>query len=585
MSTTSRPILVFGATGYIGGRLVSELLNAGYRVRVTGRSLIKLQTRSWSQHPNVEIVQSDILDRESTIRAAQGCVYGYYLIPPLNPLSSEYIVDFQASANMIEAADEAGWKQLIHLCAIWGADVQLSPFLNSRREVKTLLHAGKTPVTSLHVAVILGCGSVAFEIIHHLVDRFNIVPGLRWMKSSCQPIATHDIIDYMIACLNNPDMLNRSFELGGSQKFTYQQLMQIYKEEAGLPRRRFLCFPFFNSRLSAYWIHMTTPVPAGKVYQLVENLKQPAIPQNEAIRQLIPAKPMEIRQAFRLFINQINTDGVETHWADAGETPDLEWLKESNQHKAGKRLYKDHRQLTLRAPINDVWRSVVRIGGETGWYYGNGLWKIRGFLDQLVGGVGLNRGRRHTEELRPGDALDVWRVQRVDSPNQLTLVAEMKLPGKAVLDFQLQQVDSHSVQINQTAWYQADGLAGMIYWFSVLPFHGFIFQGMIQGIATATRLSHRFTYQAKLVVKTLKGSQPGQFVNISEGGCKIFSVIKIPKQTHLGILLEEPVSVLSTVQVIGQYRVRDGYFLSLKFKDPSDAFLSWLQQTIHELSG
>ncbi len=292
MSVTSKPILVFGATGYIGGRLVTELLNNGYQVRVTGRSLVKLQTRYWSQHPHVEIVQSDILDRESTIRAAKGCVSGYYLIPPLNPLSSEYSADFQASANMIEATDEAGWKQLIHLCAIWGTDVKMSPFLKSRREVKTILHAGKTPITSLHVAVILGCGSVAFEIIHHLVDRFNTVPGLRWMKSSCQPIATHDLIDYMIACLNNPDMLNRSFELGGPQKLIYQQLMQIYKEEAGLPRRRFLCFPFFNSRLSAYWIHMTTPIPASKVYQLVESLKQSAIPQNEAIRQLIPSNPL-----------------------------------------------------------------------------------------------------------------------------------------------------------------------------------------------------------------------------------------------------------------------------------------------------
>jgi uncharacterized protein YbjT (DUF2867 family) len=584
MSTTSRPILVFGATGYIGGRLVTELLKIGYQVRVIGRSLAKLQTRSWAQHPNVEIVQSDILDRESTIRAAKGCGSGYYLIPPLNPLSSEYSADFQASANMIEAADEAEWKQLIHLCAIWGTDVRLSPFLKSRREVKTILDSGKTPVTSLHVAVILGCGSVAFEIIHHLVNRFYTVPGLRWMKSACQPIATPDLIDYMIACLNNPDMLNRSFELGGPQESTYQQLMQIYKEEAGLPRRRFLCFPFFNSRLSAYWIHMTTPVPAGKVYQLVESLKQSAVCQNEAIRQLIPSKPMEIRQAFRLFINQTNTNGVETHWTDAGETPDLEWLKESNRHEAGKRLYKDHRQLTIRAPIHDVWRSVVRIGGETGWYYGNWLWKIRGFLDQLVGGVGLSRGRRHTEELRPGDALDVWRVHLVASPNQLTLVAEMKLPGKAVLDFQLQQVDPHSVQIRQTAWYQADGFSGMIYWFSVLPFHGFIFQGMIQGIAKATRLSHRLSYQAKLIIKTLKGNQPGQFVNISEGGCKIFSARKIPKRTNPCILLEESVESSSTVQVIDQYRVRDGYFLSLKFKDPNDAFRSWLQQTIHELT-
>lgn len=480
------PILVLGATGYIGSRLVPRLLEAGYSVRALVRKPEKLAGRIWSQHPQLQIVQGDLFDTASLEAACRNCQAAYYLVHSMNPDVSDFArADREAAANFVRAAEQAGLEQIIYLSGLGEDDDGLSHHLQSRSETGEVLRQGSVPVTILRAAMIIGSGSASFEILRYLVERLPVMITPRWVHTRCQPIAVRNVLTYLIGCLDVEETRGGTFDVGCEETLTYKDLMRIYAEEAGLARRLIIPVPVLTPRLSSYWIHLVTPVPAALARPLAEGLSSPVLCRENRIRELIPQQLYDCRTAIGLALSRIREQHVESTWYDAGETPPVEWISPSDPHWAGGAVFVDEREMLLDTELTRVWDVIVRIGGETGWYYADWLWRLRGLLDKLFGGVGLRRGRREPDRLAVGDALDFWRVACVEPPTRLMLVAEMKLPGEAILTFEVAQTDD-GVRVSQKAYYLPRGLAGLVYWWLVFPFHAFVFNGMLRGIAHAS---------------------------------------------------------------------------------------------------
>ncbi|MDX1918989.1 MAG: SDR family oxidoreductase [Candidatus Caenarcaniphilales bacterium] len=481
-------VLVTGGTGYVGARLIPRLLEADYRVRAISRHVEKLTSRSWAKHPNLEIYPADLLDLESLRQTMKDCDYAYYLIHSME----QNVKDFEksdrlAAQNMVKVAELVGLKRIIYLGGLGGDDQHsLSPHLRSRQEVAKILKSGKVPVTVLRAAMIIGSGSASFEILRYLVDRLPVMLTPRWVDTPCQPIAIRNVLTYLVNCLEKSETTGRTFDIGGAEILTYRELMDIYAEEAGLSKRLIIRLPFFTPRLSSYWIHFVTPMPSSIAQPLAEGLRNPVICQDHDIEEIIPQELITCRRAIHLALERIKMQQVESHWTDAGSSAPPEWVHSGDPVWSGGTIYEDKRHIVLLATPDDVWQPLIKIGGETGWYYGDWLWQIRGLMDMLIGGVGLARGRRHPSELRPGDALDFWRVVDVQSHRRLLLSAEMKLPGQAVLEFSIQPIGGGRVELCQTARFLPKGLLGMLYWWAVTPLHFFVFNGMLQGIAEAS---------------------------------------------------------------------------------------------------
>jgi uncharacterized protein YbjT (DUF2867 family) len=477
------PVLVAGATGYIGARLIPRLLEAGYRVRALARTPAKLRDRPWANDPGLEIVAGDLLDRKSMIAACRGCRAAYYLVHSMNPTSRDFArADREAAGNMVAAAEAAGLGRIIYLSGLGEEGEGLSEHLRSRAEVARLLGEGKTPVTVLRAAMIIGSGSASFEILRYLVERLPVMVTPRWVDTPCQPIAIQNVLHYLIGCLDCEQTVGRVFDIGQPEVVSYRQLMRIFAEEAGLPKRLIIPVPVLTPRLSSYWIHLVTPVPAVLARPLAEGLRNTVVCRDNSIRELIPQPLLDCRQAVRRALEQIRRHQVESSWTDAGRIPPAAWNVPGDPAWAGGTHYHDSRQLRIGVSAEHAWQAVIRIGGETGWYHANWLWWIRGLLDQLVGGIGLRRGRRCPIELAPGDAVDFWRVAEVDRPRRLLLVAEMKVPGEALLEFSIEEQSGETV-ITQTARFLPRGLLGIAYWHAIAPFHSYVFNGMLKGIA------------------------------------------------------------------------------------------------------
>jgi len=485
MQSESRLILVLGATGYIGSRLVPRLLEAGHRVRVLVRTPGKLDGRPWAGHPRLEIVRGDLFEPASLVAACRDCRAIYYLVHSMNPETSDFAAaDRRAAGNLAAAAAGAGAEQIVYLSGLGEEDEGLSQHLRSRIETGQTLRQGAVPVTILRAAMIIGSGSASFEILRYLVERLPVMITPRWVRTRCQPIAVRNVLTYLIGCLDVAETRGETFDIGCEEILSYHDLMRLYAEEAGLRKRLILPVPVLTPRLSSYWIHLVTPVPAALARPLAEGLSSQVLCREQRIRKLIPQQLFDCRTAIRLALARTREQHVESTWYDAGQTPPVEWISPGDPHWAGGAVFVDARQVLLAAPPEQVWETVVRIGGATGWYYADWLWRLRGLLDKLVGGVGLRRGRRNPEQLAVGDALDFWRVARIDPPTRLLLVAEMKLPGEAILAFELAS-DSRGTRLSQRAYYLPRGLAGLVYWWLVVPFHSLVFTGMLRGIARA----------------------------------------------------------------------------------------------------
>jgi uncharacterized protein YbjT (DUF2867 family) len=484
--TESGTILVTGATGYVGARLVTRLLEKGYWVRATGRSLERLRMRPWANHPGVELFPADIIDAASIAKACEGCAAAYYLVHSMMPGEGEFEEkDRDAARTMARASAEAGLSRLIYLGGLGEGNPSLSRHLRSRAEVAEILAAGTAPATILRAAMILGAGSASFEILRYLVDRLPVMITPKWVRTECQPIGIRNVLDYLVGCLETPATAGATFDIGGPEVVTYREMMRIYAREAGLPPRLVIPVPVLTPRLSSYWIHLVTPVHAEVARPLAEGLSNRVVCRDTRIRDLIPVELSTCREAIHAALGPRNFRFLEADpppesipWETYRYPGDPSW--------AGGTFYRDTRRLSVRATPAEVWDRIEVLGGKNGWYAADWLWSLRGFLDRLCGGIGMRRGNRDGDPLSPGAEIDSWRVVSVTPQRELRLLAEMKLPGEGVLSFRLRETDPGTTQLTQTVQFLPRGLGGMVYWAIVDPFHRLVFPGLLLGIARST---------------------------------------------------------------------------------------------------
>jgi len=480
----SEPVLVSGATGYVGGRLVPLLLKSGYRVRVLGRSLSKLTSRSWAKNTRIEIVQGDFLDYPSLEKAIEGCWAAFYLVHSMNPRHKDFAqADRNAARNMAKAASRAGLERIIYLGGLGIEGKHLSKHLRSRTEVAHILQSGDVPTTYLRAAMILGSGSVSFEMMRYLVERLPVMVTPRWVQNRVQPIAIRNVLGYLKGCLEHDGTVGRTFDIGGVDILTYRRLMEIYAEEAGLAKRWIIPVPVLTPRLSSYWIHLVTPVPSHIARPLAEGLRNPVICQENRIRSIIPEPLLTCRETIRLALGRVREACVETCWADAGPIPYPEWAQCGDVPYAGGTVMESGYRVVLDASPEKVWASITRIGGRHGWYSSRLLWALRGLMDRLVGGMGLRRGRPDPIRLRPGDPLDFFRVLEVREMKNLSLISEMRLPGEALLELRLYPLPEGGTEVQQLSRFLPKGIFGLVYWYVLYPFHQHVFKAMLTGIA------------------------------------------------------------------------------------------------------
>ncbi len=484
----SEPVLVTGATGYVGGRLIPVVLDAGYRVRAMGRSMEKLACRPWASHPCIELVKGDVLDKESLKKALQGCWAAYYLVHSMIAQKKKYAdADRKAAHNMIEAAREAGIERIIYLGGL--ADTKnpnLSRHLLSRMEVAEILKSGSVPATNLRAPMILGSGSASFEILRYLVERLPVMITPRWVRSMNQPISIRNVIHYLAGCLEHEETTGQTYDIGGTDVLSYHDLLEIYAQEAHLKKRLIFPVPFLTPTLSAYWINFISPVPSSIALPLTEGLTSDAVCMENRIQSIIPQKLLSPREAIRLALDRIKQEQIASSWMDAGEMSEPEWAQCGDAEWAGGTIMSCGYSAVIKAGEEEIWNSVRRIGGKNGWYSLNILWRFRAIIDRLFGGVGLRSGRRHPAILWAGDAIDFWRVLRVEPPYRLLLIAEMKTPGEALLEFQITPVGENKSELKMHSRFLPRGLGGIVYWYVLYPFHEWIFYGMLKSIAKST---------------------------------------------------------------------------------------------------
>ena len=474
-------VFLTGATGYIGGRLAPRLIEDGYQVRCLARSAAKLLARPWAADEGVEIVEGDAGDETVLQQAMRDCSAAYYLVHSMHTAGSEYRAeDLRLAENFGRAAAAAGVSRIIYLGGLGETGEGLSEHLSSRREVERSLGSGGVPVTVLRAAMIIGSGSASFEILRYLVERLPIMITPKWVNTESQPIAVTDVLFYMIAVLETPATIGKTLDIGGPDVRTYADLMRQMASALGLRRRVVIPVPILSPRLSSLWIHLVTPLQASIARPLAEGLRNRVVCRTDEAARLMPHECLTVRQAMDAALSQVKAGSVETAWSDAGVMPgDPSW--------AGGTEYVDRRKVGCSASPEAVWSAVSSLGGERGYFAVNWLWKVRGAVDRLWGGPGLRRGRRNAKSLRLGDALDFWRVTEIQQGSHLVLTAEMRLPGTATLSFEVEPsvLPTGGSVLTMTARFRPRGLAGILYWYSVLPLHSIVFKGMLRGLLHA----------------------------------------------------------------------------------------------------
>jgi uncharacterized protein YbjT (DUF2867 family) len=488
MATAPR-CLVTGASGYIGGRLVPELLGSGYPVRCMARDAGKLGGRPWSGA--VEIATADAGEPAAVRRAVAGVDVAYYLIHSLGTGPAFEQRDRAAAQVFADSAAAAGVRRIIYLGGIVAGDrSELSPHLRSRGEVGDLLLASGVPTAVLQAAVIIGSGSASFEMLRYLTERLPAMVTPKWVRTPVQPIAIQDVLRYLVGCAALPDGVSRRFDIGGPDVLTYADMMDRYAETAGLHPRALIPVPLLTPRLSSLWVGLVTPVPASLARPLVESLRNEVVCADHDIAAYVPDPPdglVPVERAMALALRHTQAGEVSTRWSSAGTAGAPSDPLPTDPDWAGGSLYVDERTSIVQSSPAALWRVIEAVGGETGWYSVPAAWAVRGLIDRLAGGVGVRRGRRDPVHLVVGDALDFWRVEAITPGALLRLRAEMRLPGLAWLELMAGRDADGRTIYTQRATFQPRGLAGHAYWLSVAPFHGVVFGGMLRNISAAAR--------------------------------------------------------------------------------------------------
>ena len=476
-ANTRPAVALTGSTGYVGGRLVPLLLEAGYPVRCIAREPRKLDARHWRSNPDASVVRSDLSDPESLAPLLSGCDAAYYLVHSLESSGSGYAQrDRKLAEVFAQAASRAGVSRIIYLGGLGELGAGLSEHLSSRREVEKILGSTGIPVTAFRAAMIIGSGSASFEILRYLVERLPIMITPSWVKTESQPVAIEDVLHWLVRCLSVPATTGKTLEIGGPDVLPYRELMRIMAEELGLPRRIVIPLPVLTPRLSSGWISVVTPVSYRIARPLAEGLRNRVVVTNDQVQRLMPHTAIGARAAIRHALDGVRANDVATRWSVAGPIPgDPDW--------AGGAVFRDERSIVVLADAESVYQAVIRIGGGHGWYAGDMLWRIRGWMDTLAGGPGLRRGRRDPDRVEFGETLDFWRVIGLERNRSLSLLAEMKLPGIATLDFSLAPAEVEgATKLTMAARFRSKGILGVLYWYSVLPLHNVVFGGMLKGI-------------------------------------------------------------------------------------------------------
>jgi uncharacterized protein YbjT (DUF2867 family) len=472
-------VLVTGATGYVGGRLVPELLARGHRVRCLVRDRGRLQGRRWSDA--VEIVTGDLLQPETVAGSMDGVDAAYYLVHSMAGGAGFHERDMVAARAFGRAAAAAGVGRIVYLGGLGDPASDLSDHLRSRQQTGEALREAGVPVTEFRAAVVVGAGSISFEMIRHLTERLPAMVCPQWVYTKVQPIAVGDLLRYLVAALDVPESAGRVVEIGGADVQTYGGMMMGYAEARSL-RRWLVPVPVLTPRLSSYWVHLVTPVPAPIARPLIEGLRSETVVRTTDARELFPdIVPVDYMTAVRAALGTLASRAVETAWSDALVTTCGDAPPSPLGERAG--MLRERREAPVAATPATVFAVVSGLGGSRGYPVCDWAWQVRGAFDRLVGGVGLRRGRRDPDEVRVGDALDFWRVEAVDAGRLLRLRAEMKVPGEAWLEFEIRPVDAGRTLLVQTAYFAPKGLGGLLYWYGLYPVHARIFSGMIHALA------------------------------------------------------------------------------------------------------
>ena len=489
-----RLILVTGASGYVGGRLATSLLDDNAKVRVFVRDANKAQSHTWANE--VEIAVGNASDYQSTVKALTGVHTAFYLLHSINLGPNFDQIESEMARNFAKAAQECGVKQIVYLGGI-NNDTKTSKHLQSRANTGKELATTSVAVMELRAGIIIGSGSASFEMLRHLTHRLPVMTTPKWVSNKTHPIAIRDILWFLRNAAKLEKPVTGIFDIGGPEILSYADMMQKFAKISGLRRRWIIEIPVLTPKLSSLWIGFVTPVPTSLARPLVGSLISEVVADPaKSISHLIPNPPeglIDVEAAIHLALTKVSDNNVSTRWSDAA-VPTAPWQKaQSDPDWAGETLYKDTRVRITDASIGSLWQAVEEIGGEHGWYGSDFLWYMRGLIDRMIGGVGLRRGRRDPLHLRVGDSLDFWRVESLENQTSLKLYAEMILPGKAWLEFRIRKLANGRSEIIQEASFLPRGLGGRLYWYVILPLHTFVFPTMIRNLI---RSANRKDYAA-----------------------------------------------------------------------------------------
>lgn len=478
-------IAVTGATGYVGGRLIPRLLKAGYRVRCIVRNSEALDDRPWRSQ--VEVFTCDLNIQNQVNEGLKGAHRAYYLVHSMAVSSNFEDLESSMAKTFVAAADTNQIAQIIYLGGLGEEKSNLSPHLTSRQKVGEILASGKTPVTELRAAIIIGSGSASFEMLRSLVEILPIMVVPKWVtKTRCQPVAISDVLFYLVSVLGNEKSLGKVFDVGGPDVLTYKEMMHTYAKVASLKKRIIIPVPVLTPRLSSHWVNLTSPLPIRLARALIDSLTSDVVVNNNPILDSFDHKPDNLRNSIGRALTRVQDLQIPTRWSDPGKIQVAELPELSDPDWSGGKVLTDSRKQNSTASRDQVMSTIRTIGGDTGWFAFDRLWAVRGFIDKMVGGVGLRRGRRHPTELRVSDPVDFFTVVRVDS-SSLLLRAEMLIPGHAWLEWSVTDLEKGCL-VEQKAQFVPRGVIGRLYWFALLIPHSLIFKKMLSKIIVTTEI-------------------------------------------------------------------------------------------------